>query len=214
MSTNQYQVGPQIVPKGQGPSNARGDYSGAGVFQQGQGKYAELVRQGQLFNYSVTAAAALLAPGTTACGPCWWNPIGSGVIFYPLVVTQNWLSGATTAGSVYWALTQNAGANIGTAAPVVTFTNVAPVNMALGSTNAQASAMRFAPITATYAVAPVFFMAAGFNYKSEVGDYLGVIDYDGALAVYPGNALTLCYSVATSTALYWTSVLGAEVPLT
>ena len=214
MPTNQYQVGPQIVPKGQGPSNARGDYSGAGVFQQGQGKYAELVRQGQLFNYSVTTAAALLLSATTACGPCWWNPVGSGVIFYPLLLTQTWLSGVTVAGSVNWCITKNAGAAIGTAAPIVTFTQTNPTNMAIGSVNAATSAINFAQITATYTTAPAFFVSTGLNYKTEAGDYLAEVDFDGALALYPGNALTLCYSVTTSTGLYWTSVLGCELPLT
>jgi hypothetical protein len=111
-------------------------------------------------------------------------------------------------------MTQNAGASIGTAAPIVTFTKVAPVNMAIGSLNALSSSINFAPVTSTYAVAPTYFMSSGINYKTEAGDYAMEIDYDGALAVYPGNALTLCYSVATSTALYFTTVLGCEVPLT
>lgn len=214
MPTNQYQVGPQFVSKGQGPSNARGDYSGAGVFQEAQGRYAELVRQGQMFNYSTTSAAALLLSATTACGPCWWNPAGSGVIFYPLILTQTWLSGVTVAGAVMWMITKTAGAAIGTAAPIVTFTAVAPVNMAIGSPNAATSAINFAPVTATYTAAPSYFMGSGLNYKTEAGDYVAEIDYNGALAVYPGNALTLCYSVTTSTALYFTTVLGCEVPLT
>jgi hypothetical protein len=211
---NQLQVGKQLAATGQ-IANARGDFSGATAVMQGNGKYADLVRNGQMFNYSVTSAAALLLSATTACGPTIWNPVGSGVIMYPLLLTQNWLSGVTVAGSVQWMITKNAGSQIGTAAPIVTFTDTPAVNMAIGSVNAATTAVRFAQVTATFAAAPTFWVATGLNYKTEAGDYLGgPIDYDGALAVYPGNAITLCYSVTTSTALYFTTLLGAEVPLT
>ena len=209
---NQYQTGPVTNLQGQ-IGTARGDKTGAGAFVQANGKYADLVRNGQMFNYSVTSAAALLLAATTACGPTIWNPLGSGVIMYPLVLTQNWLSGVTVAGSVSWMITKNAGNQIGTAAPIVTFSDTAAVNMAVGYAGAANSAVRFAQATSTFAAAPTYWVASGLNYKTEAGDYLAEVDYDGALAIYPGNALTLCYSVTTSTALYFTTILGCEVPL-
>ena len=209
---NQYQTGPIVAIQGQ-ISNARGDKTGAGAVIQANGKYADLMRNGQLFNYSVTSAAALLLTNTTACGPTIFNPSGSGVIMYPLMLIQNWLSGVTVAGAVQWMITKNAGANIGTGNPIVTFTDTTAPNMLVGAPGVPASAVRFAQVTSTFTAAPTFWYASGLNYKTEAGDYLAEVDYEGSLSIYPGNALTLCYSVTTSTALYFSTIIGCEVPI-
>lgn len=39
------------------------------------------------------------------------------------------------------------------------------------------------------------------------------VDFDGALALYPGSALSVTYSVATSTSLHNLTIWGAELPI-
>jgi hypothetical protein len=39
------------------------------------------------------------------------------------------------------------------------------------------------------------------------------VDYDGSIALMPGTAISLVYSVTTSTSLNFTDILIAELPL-
>jgi hypothetical protein len=75
--------------------------------------------------------------------------------------------------------------------------------------------MRWAPTTSTFTAAPTNFAAAGINLGAAAptgtGTYESILD--GQMMVMPGNALTLNYTVATSTALFWTTIWGMEIPL-
>lgn len=206
----QYQAGNQAANDGS-VFNARGDNYGNGVVQQFNGKYAELARRGQLFHCSVKTAAAYLLTGTTGNCPTVWNPAGSGKIVYILGLMSTWLSGATTAGALQWAITNPAGSNIATGAPVVTFTNQAPDPAMVGSSSAAST--RFAPAVCTFTAAPSFFITAGVSLKAAATDYVIQVDYDGAFALLPGVAASLVYSVTTSTSLNFTDIIIAELPI-
>ena len=210
MAISALQVGNQIASDG-GAVNQRGDNYGNTMNQQFNGKYAELTRRGQLFHCNVGTAAAYLLSATTGNCPTIWNPAGSGKIVYILGLYSNWLSGVTVAGSLNWAVTAIAGSNIATAAPIVTFTNQAPAPALIGSSSAAVT--RFAPAVCTFTAAPSFFSATGINYKTEAGDYVAQVDYDGEIALMPGTALSLVYTVTTSTALYFTDIVIAELPM-
>ncbi len=209
---NQLQIGPQIAADGQ-VANQRGDNFGNTMVQQFNGKYAELVRRGQLFNFSVAAAAAILITNTTANGPTIWNPAGSGKVLYLTRLRLSFVAGTTTISSLIWNVTKNAGSAIGTAAPIVTFTNVNPAPAGIGAPGT--SNMLWAPVTSTFTAAPVFYAATGINLGAA-GPTAGAgnfdMDLDGEIALYPGNALTLNASVATTTSTWWTSIWGAELP--
>lgn len=210
---NQIQIGPQIATDG-GVVNQRGDNYGAAVVQQGNGKYAELIRRGQLMNFSVKTAAALLISATTGNCPTIWNPTGSGKVLYILGLKLNFLSGTTTISSLQWMATRNAGAAIATAAPIVTFTDQVVESCALGQP--ASSNMRFAPAVCTFAAAPAWFASTGINLGAvspSAGSGAYFVDYDGAIAIYPGNALSLCSSVTTTTSLWFSTVTAAELPL-
>jgi len=189
------------------------DVNGALKVQQFGGKYSELARRGLLFNYSVKTAAAHLLSATTGNVPTIWNPQGSGKVLYILGLRENFLSGTTTIGSLQWCITRNAGSALGTAAPIVTFTNQAPEPAIDGA--GFASAMRFAPAVCTFTAAPAYLQSAGVNFGAAYPTVNGNpdVDYDGAIAIMPGEAISLCYCVTTSTALFFTTIIGAELPL-
>lgn len=206
---NQVQVGPQQVNDGI-IVNERADNYGNTTVQQFNGKYAELARRGQLFLYS-TPAQALLLSATTGNVATIWNPAGSGKVCFVLRLAMAWLSGANVAGSVVFGVTSNTGSAIGTAAPIVTWTDATIVPAMIGS--GYKSSMRFAPSVCTFTAAPVIGGTSGFNFAATQPTGLYEQDYDGSIALYPGTALSLCYSVTTSTALFYSTVVCSEVPL-
>lgn len=207
---NQIQAGPQVAIDGQ-PTNQRGDNFGSAITQDFNGRYAELVRRGQVYVASTAAAGiAILVSATTGNVPTLWNPTGSGRIVYPIMLNVNWLSGAVTASNLLWSVTANTGANIGTGNPVVTFTNVAPVNALLGGP--AESAIRWSPAVSTYTAAPAFFAATGINLKATALDSLLSVDTQGTMALMPGTALSLTCSVASTTALIQASIWYVSVP--
>lgn len=209
---NQIQIGPQSAADGQ-VVNSRGDNFGNQMIQNFNGKYAELARRGQLFNFSVKTAAAFLLTNTTGNVPTIWNPAGSGKVLYLCKLKVNFVSGTTTIGSLHWCVTRNAGAAIGTAAPIVTFTSQAGEAAAIGQSGS--SNMLFAPAVCTFTSAPAFYASTGMNFGAAsptAGHGNLDMDMDGEIAIYPGNALSLCYSVTTSTSLWFASIWGAELP--
>lgn len=207
---NQIQIGPMAGNDGT-VINSRGDSYGSTMVQEFNGKYAELARRGQLFVASTASAGiAVLISATTGNVPTLWNPLGSGKILYPVRLAVNWLSGATTASALLWSTTTGAGANIGTAAPIATFTNVAPVPAMVGANSA--SNAKWAPAVCTFAAAPAFYASTGISLKAAAEDYVIYVDYDGTIALTPGTALSLTASVTTTTALLQASIWYAELP--
>lgn len=203
----------QTIPYGQA-GNQRGGAFGETVTASYGGKYQQLAKDGLLFNYTVKTAAALLLSATTGNVPTIWNPSGSGKVVYLCKLMVNFLSGTTTISSLQWMVTKNAGSAIGTAAPIVTFTNQAPEPAIAGAPFV--SAMLFSPAVSTYTAAPAFYASSGINLgavspSAGSGNYDE--DYDGAIAIYPGTALSLCSSVTTTTSLWFTTIIGAELPL-
>lgn len=208
-------VGPQRTADGD-ESTVRLGSSGEIIVQDLNGKYAEQAQRGNVFVYSTAAAGlALIVSATTGNHPTLWNPAGSGYNWIPLALYIGYVSGNNAPGSLALCYTANAGAAIGTAAPVVTFTDVAPVNALLGSN--KTSKMRWAPAVNTYASAPTFLMSTGVSLftgvaATAVAPFTLVVPFDGALIVGPGSALSLTALQSTTTALFVVSWLGIEVP--
>jgi hypothetical protein len=203
---SQIQIGPQTASDSQ-VANARGGNFGEQIVQQFGGKYAELARRGQLFIYTAPAQAQLLS-ATTGGVPTLWNPSNSGKVAFVCSLAVSWLSGTTTAGALLSAITPNTGAAIGTGLPIVTFTTVAQT----GSNPNYGSVMKWSPTTNTFTAAPTVIATTGFNLGANPTACVLQQDYDGQLAVYPGNALSLVYSVTSSVALYMITAAIAEVP--
>jgi hypothetical protein len=205
MPAGQYQVGVQNATRNSLVTQ-RGSFGGEAVVSMANGKYVEAWRSGQAFLYT-TPAQALLVAATTGGHPTLWNPLGSGKVAYVGSMAISWLSGTNTAGSILAAVTSNTGGAIGTAAPIVTFTQVAQIgNPGFGS------AMRWSPTTNTFTAAPTVVANTGFNLAATQPTGILQQDFDGAIAIYPGQALSLVYSVATSTALLYATILVIEEP--
>lgn len=74
--------------------------------------------------------------------------------------------------------------------------------------------MRFAPTTNTFTAAPTVFTSTGLNINATNGaGYVDLTDYNGMIALLPGNAISLTYSVTTSTAVFQGSIVYAELPI-
>jgi hypothetical protein len=209
----QVQIGSQSGNDGS-VVNQRGDNYGSTVVQQFNGKYAELARRGQLFMASSAVGGLAILLTTTNGGglPTLWNPAGSGKICYLTHLSLNWLSGTTTASALIFHKLLNAGSTAATGAPILTFTNTAPVPAMLGAS--AASSMLWSGGGAnTFTVAPTILCSTGVSLKAAAEDYVIDVDYDGRIAILPGNAITLACSVATTTALLQYTIYFAELPL-
>lgn len=173
--------------------------------------YYQHAIKGNAFLYTGPGQALLLS-ATTGTVPTIFNPAGSGKNFVPLAIKVSFLSGTSTIGAVLIAQTVGAGASAATAAAILTGTHVAPAPAFVGGS--AASAMRHFPTTNTFTAAPTVIAATGINIGAGA---LGTGTYEtwlnGSLVFAPGTAMSITYSVATSTSLFFTTVFGLEIPI-
>ena len=186
-------------------------------------RYTELVSRGRVFIYSTAAAGIVLADVTTTNQFGIWNPLGSGVLFVPLQWRIGVVSGATgIAGSVSIYYDETLGANIGTAAPVVVWTDIVPKNALLG--RGFKSRVRFST-TNTVTTAPVRFRTAIWSQlqgrtgsanppwtMAGAGYPVSMVDEVSTPALMPGAGLFLAGNKAIALTVHITCI-GAEIPL-
>jgi hypothetical protein len=215
MAFNTVMPGPAVVTLDNTQVSPKSDQYGNTTIQEFGGRYAELIRRSCMFMYNLPAAGqALLLSATTGLVPTIWNPLNSGKIFYVAAVGISWLSGATVAGSLNFCFTLNTGSAMFATAPIKTFVQVAnqPINALVGST--YTSSMLFSPTTNTFVAAPANNVSFGANINAtNGGGYVGFWDVGGLVALAPGNAVSLTYSVTTSTALLNGTIWGYELPI-
>ncbi len=195
---------------------------GASVNSLTPGESFEDTLNGQTQVFITPSAAALLLSATTGNVPTLWNPTTSGKIFIPKKVIVTYLSGTTTIGSVLFAktLTQAGTAVIATNGPIITATTGvanSQFNGGLGAPNAKPTAMLWAPAVNTFFAAPTVFMGSEINLGAAAPTNGGLGGsshrFNGECIIWPGQALSICYSVTTSTALYFVTLIGVEKPL-
>lgn len=176
------------------------------------GRFADQNLRGNSFLYHVPAQALLLS-ATTGGHPTLFNPSGSGKTFIPIALRACFVSGTTVIGSVLLAETLNAGSAAATASPILTATLVAAKSARRGA--GLTSVMQWSPTTNTFTAAPTVIAASGLNFGAAAPTGTGVYEarFDGALAFDPGTALSIVYSVTTSTALFQITLFGLEVPV-
>jgi len=179
--------------------------------------YGQPLVDGRLFmGVSAVAGLALITTATTGGHPTLWNPVGSGVNISIVSLSLSVKDGTNAFGSLGWYKTANAGAVAATAAPIATFTNVAPSPCLVGS--AQTSKVFWSPTTNTFTAAPVYYAPIPINlYPVTVGAVVvGTIwrvVYDGTLGLAPGNALSICSVEATTTSKIISKLLWEEIPI-
>jgi hypothetical protein len=181
------------------------------------GKFGALAMAGNVFAGIGAAAAAVPIATTLTNSPTLWNPASSNKLVIPLriLLSLGAIGTPILNGFTLGYLTQ-AGDNVGTGAPVATFTNIAPTNMLLG--RGSASSSKFAGAVCTFTVNPARLMDLGFGHHLEGTAASGQLysmfyhDFDGSLMMPPGTTISLGSTIATSTT-YWTTIIFAELPL-
>ncbi len=176
--------------------------------------YEQTANKGQVFFYT-TAAKALLLPEATGNIPTVINPPNSGVDFVPLQIRATFVSGTCVIGGVLIARTLNATA-AATGAAIPTATLVAPVNAYIGGNAAKGSSCLWAPNINTFTAIPTVLAASSISFGAAEPTASGgprIDNLDGSLVFGPGTAMSLCYSVTTTTALFIWTIVGIEIPV-
>jgi hypothetical protein len=178
--------------------------------------FYDQIAQGNGFIYHAPAAALLLT-GTGGGFPTVINPLGSGKNFVPIKMRIGYLSGTTVIGGVLLAKTTGVGSQAATGAAIPTATLVAAQNALIGGAPGKQSVMQWSPTTNTFTSAPTVIAATGINPGASSptsGSGLYETSFDGSLAWAPGTAMSVVYSVTTSTALFFVTIFGLEIPIT
>jgi hypothetical protein len=172
---------------------------------------------GNVFIGSTALAGVQLPVGSSTSAQLFglWNPAGSGVnvVLDKLMVGVGTL-GSSIVSSLCWMATLNAGSNIGTAAPIVAFNQVTPVNAKVGA--GVASRTRFTnAATNTVIAAPTMLMTlamaqsvAATGIPAAAQAYY--FDHDGCLIIPQGVAIWLGATAAPVSA-YQVTLTWAEV---
>jgi hypothetical protein len=141
------------------------------------------------------------------------NPPGSGKNFIPICLKTSFVSGTTTIGSVLIAETASVVTPVGVGLAILTATAVAGKNVKRGVAGT-ASVMIWSPTTNTFTAAPTVIAATRINLGAAAPTGPGAYqeDFEGGLVIVPGHALSIVYSVTSSTSLWQTTLFGLEVP--
>lgn len=201
------------------PNEPRSTVYGAGVPSTTPGESFEDTLNGQTQIFRTVSALAILASATTGNVPTLWNPSTSGRIFIPKKLILTFLSGTTTISGIQLAYTQaQAGeAVIATTGPIITFTEGASAttkfNGSLGAPNAKTSRMKWAPAACSFVAIPTVFMDTEINFGAVAptnGGNTFVHRFNGEMILNPGYAMSVVSTVATTTALFFVTLIGVE----
>ena len=140
-----YQDG--VVQSGQ---SFRAQRDGSLIVSESHGKYYEGLSRGLIYKATtLTAGVALILAATTGNHPTLWNPNAAGSFNAEfLQLNASRVSGTDAPGAWYWCSTIPAGSALGV--PILTFTNVPPLNALVGGTPASDAVMKWAPAINTY----------------------------------------------------------------
>jgi hypothetical protein len=204
-------VGP--LQKG-GQSYFRSSDFGECVNMPGGSDYQEVTRQGFVFTARSSAAAAIPIFSTLTNSPTLWNAASSGKVVIPLLLELTPVTVGTpvlTGLELGWL--KNTGDGVATGAPLVTFTNVAPVSNMIGR---GAATTRFAHGTVTFTTQPSIYRDIAITHWLEGTAATGLMlntqyDFKGTVIMPPGTAISIGSQVASSTT-YFVSLTFAEIP--
>lgn len=182
------------------------------------GKYYPWAYRGRVFiGATPISGVAIPISSTVAPTPVLWNPIGSGVNAVLIRYTSAYTGGTgVVTGFGYYALT-NAGSQIGTAAPVVSFAGTTPANAMIGGgANSKVRWSSTGTVTLIAAGTLVRPMNLGQAVAAATSTNLpqgGVSeDFEGTMIIPPG---VLFYPAATaaSGATFAQTLIWYEAPV-
>jgi hypothetical protein len=174
----------------------------------------DLIEMGYGFYYNTAAAGVLGAVASTTSAPMLWNPSDSDVRLKILRIRYGSVSGTVILGHIAYGLLLTAGAQIGTAQPVVSYTAGTPVNAVPGA--GRVSKIKFAPLTLTLTAAPTYFMPNGLSSGGALAAgplYKLDDDVSGGLVINPGIAFFPYISNAALALTAAVSVFALEIPI-
>jgi hypothetical protein len=189
-------------------------YNQEGVVTELHGKYYQSTLAGNGYLYSAAAAGVAVATlGNNL--PTLWNPAGSGRNIEITKVTLGWQSTTFAVGHFVYGLLTQAGANVATAGPILTFTNITPTNLLAGAGGQPVG--RFAT-TCTFTTAPTFLATLGISQAAltaATAAWGGIMmdDVDGRIVLAPGSALQVAGSTAMNSAVVCVSIYGVETAI-
>lgn len=182
------------------------------------GKYFEQCYRGNVY-YCSSATAGVVIPISSTLTPVYtiWNPAGSGKLCCPVVSVFGHNATTSVLGGLVWMATTNAGSAIGTAAPIVSFTNVGPINANLGSGKVASTRFATSASTLTIIAAPTIFRHTGVTVAANTvatatAGWVWRDEWDGGGIIPPGNAIHLMGTTAVALTLNVTTVF-VEVPV-
>jgi len=188
------------------------------LVQEYGGKFQYLAQQGLVFAARSGAAAAIPVNTTLTNSPTLWNPASSGKNVILLGISFSFATlGTQVIDGFTLSFLANAGDGVGTAAPVVTFTNIAPVCTKIGS--GLGCSTKFANATVTFTTQPAAFMDLGMgqnlNGTAANGEPYNQLRYEfnGEVIMQPGTTISVGAATAATSGTYWTTILFAEVPI-
>jgi hypothetical protein len=208
-----------VGPKNLGDSqvtNFRGGNQGEMMVAELGGKYMEWCRRGWVYTASGTLLTIPVYT-TLTNGPALWNPAGSGKLVIPLKITLSAGGlGTPVITGIVGCFLNGAGATAATGAPVITWTNIAPIGTNLGK-QGTATTM-FANAVVTYTAQPAAFYHTGLNMWKSGTDAISLPtvlghDFEGAVQLQPGSLIAFGGTPAATSTTYITSILFAEIPL-
>lgn len=216
MALNQLQVGIQgPLPTGAQPVSTSG-FEGEQIVTQLHGSYYAAARAGRVFQQSVVVGGVAI-PISTTTAPiiALWNPTGSGKNAVLLRYLANFVATPSVPGTIGLMFVNKAGSQIGTAAPVVAFNDVAPVNGLIGG--GLASVMRSSnAATNTLIAAGIWHTTLFANYTVAAATAVPssgplFYDFDGSVIVPPGVIVYPAASAAS--AAMQQTLIWEEVPV-
>jgi hypothetical protein len=173
----------------------------------------DLIDRGYGFYYNTGAAGVVAAAVGTASAPMLWNPSDSDVNLKIVKIKFGVVSGTVILSHLAYGIFK-AGAQIGTAQPVVSYTAGAPTNAKYGA--GRVSRINFAPLTVSMTGGPSYWMPSGLNAGGAfaAGTMFPLIDpVDGCIVIPPGIAFFPYVSNAAMALTAAVSVLGLELPV-
>ncbi len=185
------------------------------------GKYYTDAYRGNVYYASVAATGIVttIFSNGTYVGGLLWNPQGSGKNLVPIRAMQGRILAATTVAAWGHAYLANAGAGVGTAAPVSAFTAVAaalrgPVNNP--GVTGQGNSVALVGAGATFTTALTWGRANGQAVGTEttaIVEQAFVEDFDGNVIIPPGTIFAFYAATAAQGGTWVPSIVWSEKPI-
>lgn len=167
---------------------------------------------------AATGIVTTIFSNTTYVGLLLWNPQGSGKNLVPIRAMQGRILAATTVCAFGHSFLLNAGAGVGTAAPLSAFTAITATRGAANNPGltGQGNSVALVGGGATFTTALAWGRANGLAVGTEttaIVEQPFIEDFDGTLIIPPGTLMAVFAATAAQGGTWVPSITWAEKPL-